>query len=47
MSKWTGEDGVPEFFVNWSVAEKRGAIVEKDESYRKDLTQLAARLVVR
>jgi hypothetical protein len=47
ISKWTGEDGVPEFFVNWSLAEKRGSMVEKDEGYRKDLTRLAARLLVR
>lgn len=46
-SKWTGEDGAPEFYVNWSVAEKRGWIAEKDDTYRKSLLTLFASLVVR
>lgn len=45
--KWTGKDGSPEFYVKWSLAEKRGVITEKDEAYRKDLIALFASLVVR
>jgi len=29
LSKWTGEDDVPEFYVNWSAGKKRGSIAEK------------------
>ena len=47
MSKWVGEDDVPEFYVNWSAAEKRGSIAEKDDSCRKALTHLVAVLLVR
>jgi outer membrane protein assembly factor BamB len=46
-SKWMGEDGVPEFYVNWSVAEKRGWIAEKDDAYRNSLLTLFASLVAR
>jgi len=46
-TKWTGEDGSPEFYVNWSLKEKRGVIVEKGEAYRKDLLAMFASLVAR
>jgi outer membrane protein assembly factor BamB len=47
LSKWTGPDGVPELYVNWSAAEKRGLIGEKDEGPRKALLRLFAALVTR
>jgi len=46
-TKWSGEDGVPEFYVNWSLKEKRGMILEKDESWRRRIAALFASLVVR
>ena len=45
FSKWTGEDGSPEFYVNWSLAEARGVIAEKDEGQRKALSKFCAGLV--
>jgi hypothetical protein len=46
-TKWTGSDGSPELYVNWSLKEKRGRIAEKDDAYRKDLIALFASLVAR
>ena len=46
-TKWTGTEGAPEFYLNWSLNEKRGMIAEKDEVYRKDLIALFASLVTR
>jgi hypothetical protein len=47
LSKWMGKEGVPELYVNWSAAEKRGMIAEKDEGERKALLRLFAGLVAR
>jgi hypothetical protein len=46
-SKWTGEEGAPEFYVNWSEKEKRGAIREKDAFFRRLLLDMLATLPVR
>lgn len=46
-SKWSGEQGWPEFYVRWSEQEKAGVIAEKDEAYRKGVVELFASLVVR
>jgi hypothetical protein len=45
-SKWTGDQGAPEFFVAWSEQEQRGAILEKDELFRDLLLDMFASLVV-
>ena len=44
FSKWTGEGGAPEFYVNWSLADGRGVIAEKDEGQRKALLKIFAGL---
>ncbi len=43
-TKWTGPEGVPEFFVGWSESEKRGVIREKDAFWRNDLLDLLGSL---
>lgn len=45
-SKWSGPEGVPEFFVGWSEVEKRGVIREKDAFWRNDLLVLLGSLPV-
>lgn len=45
LSKWTGADGSPEFYVNWSLTDGQGTLSEKDESQRKALLRLFAGLV--
>jgi outer membrane protein assembly factor BamB len=45
-SKWSGPEGVPEFFVGWSEVEKRGVIREKDAFWRNDLLGLLGSLPV-
>ncbi len=46
-SKWSADNGSPEFFVRWSLKEKRVLLAEKDEAYRPDLVELVASLATR
>lgn len=46
-TKWMDDTGGVEFYVNWSVAEGRGFIDEKDETYREDLYDAIGSLLVR
>jgi hypothetical protein len=46
-TKWSGKEGTPESYVHWSETERRGEVREKDESYRRDLMDLLASLVLR
>lgn len=47
LRKWTSLDGGVEVLVSWDPEAKRGAFLEKDETYRKALVELVAGLVVR
>jgi hypothetical protein len=47
FSKWTGEGDGPELDVNWSLAEMRGRVVEKDQAQREAFVRLFADLASR